>query len=147
MFNLAKQPWIPFLFLALAAQQANMLAYKLGGEVATPQAFLAYSFGTQAVVNFVLAFILKNRGFPLQLKGKAPLWVMAVAVVYLFNELTFITVYRMGAPYSLMMTVFAMSMMVLMTSIGIFYFKEKINAKQSIGIVCAMAAIAMVRLG
>jgi hypothetical protein len=143
----ARLPWVPFLILALAAQQANMLTYKFGGQIATPQAFLVWSFLTQAVVNLGLAVMLKNRGFAWNLPSKMRLWVLVVAVVYLVNELTFVTVYRIGAPYSLMMTVFALSMMVLMTSIGVFYFKEKLNRKQVCGIVAATAAIILVRLG
>ena len=147
MRHLLKQPWLPFLVLALVMQQANMLTYKGGSSLVPPYVFLTYSFLIQSAVNFTMMFVFKSRGFPVHLRGKMRFYVLWVAFVYLINEMTFITVYRMGAPYSLMMTIFALMAIIIMTSVGVLFLKEKVSRRQYIGIALAMMAITMIRLG
>jgi hypothetical protein len=143
---LKDKPWLPFLVLALVMQQANLLTYKFGGQAALPYVFLIYSFLTQAIVNLALVFIFR-KSFPVILNGKMRLWVLWVAFVYVINETTLITVFRMGAPYALMMTVFALMGVVIMTTIGIAFIKEAVTKRQICGIVLAAIAIIMVKLG
>jgi multidrug transporter EmrE-like cation transporter len=146
MTLLKDKPWLPFLILALVMQQANLLTYKFGGQLALPQVFLTYSFITQCIVNLGLVFIFRKT-FPIVLKGKMRLWAFWVGIVYVINEMTLITILRMGAPYALMMTVFALMGVVIMTTIGIAFIKEKVTTKQICGIALAAVAIAMVKLG
>lgn len=124
-----------------------MLTYKFGGAAALPQAFLIYSFCVQCVFNFILVLVFRNKEFPIILRGRMRLWVIWVALVYLVNEMLFMTVYRMGAPYALMMTVFALTSVVIMTTIAIVFIKERVSKRQILGIILALVAIALVRLG
>lgn len=145
--TLKTKPWIPFLILALIMQQANMLTYKFGGQVALPYVFLAYSFMFQAFFNAGLIFFFKSRGFPIVLQGKMRLWVVFVSALYLINELAFITAYTLGAPYSLMMVIFSCASLTFLTLFGIFILKEKLHMRKSIGLILALASIYLIRLG
>lgn len=148
IFSIAKnKPWIPFLILALIMQQANMLTYKFGGEVAIPSTFLAYSFLFQAVINLAAAFFFKSRGFPFVLQGKMRLWVIFVGFLYLCNELAFFSAYRAGGPYSLMMVIFSCTSLALLTLFAIVILKEKIHAKQILGILLGVFSIYLIKLG
>jgi multidrug transporter EmrE-like cation transporter len=144
---LLKQPWLPFLVLALVMQQANMLTYKGGSHLAPQYVFLTYSFLVQCLVNIGMLFLFRTNGFPVILRGKMRPYVLWVAFVYLCNEMIFITVYRLGAPYSLMMTIFALMAIIIMTSVGVLFLKEKISRRQCVGIALAMLAIVLIRLG
>lgn len=140
-------PWLPFLVMALIAQQVNMLAYKLGGEQALPQVFLVYSFFIQSLINSILLITFRNKGFPLVLKGRMRLWILWVAAIYVLNEMTFMSIYRMGAPYSLSMTIFSLTGIVILTFFGLLVLKEKIALKQIAGIVLALISIVLIRMG
>jgi multidrug transporter EmrE-like cation transporter len=144
---LSFKPWMPFLFLALIAQQANMLTYKFGGEVALPAAFLVYTFFVQSLVNIVLFFYFWKKGFPPVLKGRMKLWVLCVAAIYVFNEIIFFSTFRAGAPYGLMMAIFAVTSLTLLTCYGLFIIREKISLRQLLGIGLAIVSILLVRLG
>ncbi|MDB5478558.1 MAG: hypothetical protein JWM96_1053 [Alphaproteobacteria bacterium] len=141
------KPWLPFIALALVAQQANMLTYKFGGQVALPYVFLVYSFLTQCLANLALVFVFRNKGFPVALKGKMRFWVLWVALIYLLNESVFIWIYRIGAPYSLSMTMYSLTVLLVMTSFGLAILREKISPKQICGIVFAVISILLIRLG
>ena len=141
------KPWIGFLLLALVMQQANMLTYKFGGQIAVPQVFLAYSFMFQALLNFALIFFFKSRGFPVTLQGKMKAWVVFVSALYLANELLFVIVYRLGAPYSLMMVVFSCVSLVLLTLFAVISLKEKMHMRQITGLALALVSIYLIRMG
>lgn len=142
-----QQPWFLFLALGLMAQQANMLTYKLGGMQAVPPVFLTYSFFSQAVCNLILMLFFRNRGFPVAW-SRHHLWpVLAITGVYILNEMLFMTIFRAGAPYALATAIFSVCSLLMMVLFGIGILKEKMNRIQIIGIIVAVFAIIMIRMG
>jgi drug/metabolite transporter (DMT)-like permease len=139
-------PWIMFLLLGLIAQQGNMLSYKLSNEYTVPFAFLTYSFLFSAILNLLFIFYYKSR-FPVQIDKVMIRNIVLVTVIYMVNEFLFVSIYRAGAPYALATAVFSVASLVILTLAGVTLLKEKLNRLQIGGIVLAMMAIVMIKVG
>lgn len=143
-----KQPWMLFLILALAMQQINLLTYRFGAHNAVPYVFMVYSFAAQAFTSFIMMLFLKNRGFPvLAFSRKMKLLLLAMIFIYMMNELTLVYVYSLGAPYALMMAVFAVVMLVIMVVVALIFLGERLNRRKALGIFLAIISIILIRLG
>lgn len=148
LIETVRQPWIIFLVLALIAQQGNLLTYRFGAYNANPYVFMMYSFASQSIVSFILMLFFKNKGFPIR-PFKKNMWFLALflIVVYSVNELILIHVYSLGAPFSLMMAVFAVVTLVFMTSFAFLFLKETLSMRKLFGIILAIISIITIRLG
>jgi multidrug transporter EmrE-like cation transporter len=144
---LTSQPWVVFLLLGLIAAQGNMFGYKLGGELIQPHVFLTYSFLFQAVSNIALILFFKNRNFPVVFNRHLLGRILLVAAIYLLNELTFMSIYRHGAPYALATAIFSVASLTLLTIAGIVIFKEKLNRQQLAGLALAGLSIVLIKVG
>ncbi len=148
MMAAPRQRWMAFLILALAMQQINLLTYRFGAHHAVPYVFMTYSFIAQSIASLVMMFLFKNRGFPVSNFSRS-MWLLLLFMVFVYmaNELTLVYVYSLGAPYALMVAIFAVAMLVIMVTIGLTFLKEKIEPRKMIGIVLAIVAIFLIRLG
>lgn len=141
------QPWLVFLLIGLVAQQMNMLTYKVSNEYAVPFAFLSYSFLFQAFFNLIFMLHYKKRHFPVVFQPDMIRNILIVTVIYMLNECLFIWIYRIGAPYAVATAVFSVMSLVIISMVGVAFLKEKMNRLQLTGIVLAVLAIIMIKVG
>lgn len=142
-----KKPWVVFLLLALAMQQANLLTYRFGAHNTTPYLFMVYAFAAQCVVNILLILFFKDRGFSVYINPAMKRLLLLMIVIYTANETGLIYIFSLGAPYGPMMAIFAVSTLALLVTVSFVFLKEAVSIKKVVGIMLAVCAILLVKLG